>query len=94
MAASAKVPAKTAADFFKAHDLDTIVPELFRAGIKALGPNGWLYLGDFQRANRINPTQGAAYRDQFKQFIIKADDKYVVCGSVKLANRFRKVVPQ
>ncbi len=77
------------ADFHKAHNLNVIIPERFRAGIKKLGPRGWMYLGDFMRENKIAPTQGVAYRDQFKDLMLEADGKMIICGTAKLANEFR-----
>lgn len=92
MAGSSKTPVKNPADFSKAHDQSFIVPERFRAGIKALGNNGWMYYNDFIRQHKINPSQGALYRDNFKGFMLEADKKTIVCGSVKLATSFRKSV--
>lgn len=84
--------AKSLTDFQKAHDANFIVPERFRAGIKALGSEGWAYLGDFARDNHINPAQSAAYREQFAEFLLTADKKMVICGSAKLATKLRAMV--
>lgn len=80
---------RTSADFAKAHDKSYIIPEKFRTGVKALGPKGWMYLGDFQRANHINPSDGADHRDKFKEFMFEVDRKFVICGSAKLAKELK-----
>lgn len=93
--ATAKKPAtpvKSIADFRKAHDQSFIVPERFRAGLKAMGANGWMYLSDFMRTYKINPQQGAAYRDDFKDNILEVDKKMIICGSAKLAKQLKESV--
>ncbi len=84
-------PVKSVDDFRKAHDQSFIVPERFREGIKGMGPNGWMYLGDFMRQYKINPQQGALYRKDFDGFILEADKKMIICGSTKLAKKLRDV---
>lgn len=88
----AKTPVKGAADFHGTHNQSVIVPERFRAGIKAMGPKGWLYYNDFLREYKINPAQGALYRKGFEAFMLEADKKMVICGSVKLAKEFRESI--
>lgn len=88
----AKPSVKSPTDFHKSHNQNVIVPERFRTGIKNLGPKGWMYLGDFMRENKINPAQGTAYREQFKDCILEADKKMIICGSKKLADEFREAI--
>lgn len=85
----ATAKAKSIDDFRKAHDQSFIVPERFKAGIKAMGANGWMYLGDFMREYKINPAQGTGYRDLFKDHILEVDKKMIICGSVKLAKKLK-----
>lgn len=81
---------KSIEDFRKAHDQSFIVPERFKAGIKAMGPNGWMYMGDFMREYKINPAQGTAYRDQFSGYLHEVDKKMIICGSTKLAKKLKE----
>jgi hypothetical protein len=88
----AKTPVKTPADFQKTHDKAFIIPERFREGIKALGKTGWMYMGDFMREHKISPQDGALYRDLFKDYILEADKKMIICGSVAQAKEFRESI--
>lgn len=97
MSTKAKPPAvKTAvkgpADFHGTHNQSVIVPERFKAGIKAMGVKGWMYYNDFLREYKINPQQGSLHRERFKDHILEADKKMIICGSVKLANEFRESI--
>jgi hypothetical protein len=98
MASKAKPPTavKTAVkgpnDFHGTHNQSVIVPARFKAGIKAMGVNGWMYYNDFLREYKINPAQGALHRKGFEDHMLEADKKMVICGSVKLAKSFRESI--
>lgn len=89
---ASKAKVKAATEFHGLHNQSVIVPERYRAGIKALGAKGWMYLGEFMMVHKINPAQGAAYRDMFKDYILEADKKMIICGSAKLAKEFREAI--
>ena len=85
-----KTKGRSADDFLRENDPSVYVPAKFKAGIAALGPKGWLYEGEFQKVNKISTTHGAAYRDQFKDFIVETQaGKRAFCGSVALAKELR-----
>lgn len=84
--------AKSIAEFRSAHDKNFIIPERYRKGITALGVSGWEYEGVFYKGNQISVTHGAQFREEFKDFIVEADGKRVICGSKKLATKLRGMV--
>lgn len=90
--AAVKTAVKGPSDFHGTHNQSVIVPERFKTGIKAMGPKGWMYYNDFLREYKINPQQGSLHRDSFKDHILEADKKMIICGSVKLAKEFRESI--
>lgn len=78
--------------FCKQHHPAVFVPERFRAGIKALGPDGWAYLAEFLRENKISNTHGTQFGEKFQDHMLTADRKTVICGSAKLAAKLAKLV--
>lgn len=92
MASSTKQAVKSLDDFRKSHDKNFIIPERIKAGIASLGAGGWEYEGVFQKANGISVTDGAKFRDGFKDFIVEVDKKRVYCGSKALATKMREMI--
>lgn len=83
---------KTLDDFKNTHDKNTIIPNRIKAGIAALGPNGWEYYGDFLKANKISVTDGSKFVESFKSFVVETDKKRIICGSKKLAAKLVEMV--
>jgi hypothetical protein len=51
-----------------------------------------MYLSEFMMANKISPQQSTAYREQFKDFLLEADKKMIICGSAKTAKEFKEAI--
>jgi hypothetical protein len=85
---------KTLAAFRSEHDIDFIVPDKIKKGIKDLGPGGWEYEVDFSRWSGIKLSDLAAYRDQFSDYWVqlRKDGRRAWAGSKQLAAAMRKMV--
>lgn len=81
-------------DFRAAHDKDFIVPQKIKVALVALGKDGWEYEAQFYKAAGISTTDGARYRDEFKEQIvtIEAGKKRIYCGSPALAVKMKAMV--
>jgi hypothetical protein len=93
----AKKVGRTQAEFRALHDKGFIIPSRMRAGIKALGPDGWEYEAEFMKLADISTTDLGMYRDQFADYQAVATTtkssgggvrkKIIWCGSVAFAKK-------
>ncbi len=86
---------KTLADFRAIHDKDFVIPNKIKAGLEALGNDGWEYEADFQRICGCSTTDFAKYRSQFEDYYVTtsgANPKRVWAGSKALATKMREMV--
>lgn len=90
----ASIKKKTLADFRASHDKNFMIPAKIKAGIEGLGVDGWDYEAPFQKTIGVSTTDGARFRDGFKDFIVLIDagKKRIYCGSKKLAAKMREMV--
>jgi hypothetical protein len=89
-----KQAAKSLEDFRKSHDKSFIVPAKIKAGIELLGPGGWEYETAFWKTHGINNTDGARFREEFEEFMVRveAGRKGIICGSKALATKMREMI--
>lgn len=87
---------KTLADFKAAHDKSFIVPQKIKAGIDALGKDGWEYEAEFIKSSGVNQNDISKFREQFTDFVvlIRQDgrEKRVWAGSKTLADKLREML--
>lgn len=91
------IKVQTEDDFMKQHDKSYIVPNKIEAGIKKLGPKGWLYQNDFMKLCEVtNPQDFGTYCVPFEKdhciaiAIGGSKSKRAWAGSKELAERLRK----
>lgn len=86
---------KTLADFRAIHDKNFVIPNKIKAGLEALGNDGWEYEADFQRLCGVSTTDFAKFRDQFEEYYVTTsgtNPKRVWAGSKALAAKMREMV--
>lgn len=84
-------------DFQAKHDKSFIIPKKIEAGLKKLGPKGWLYQADFAKLCEVNNLADFnAYAVKFEKLhcieIGGSKGKRAWAGSKELADRLRKML--
>lgn len=92
-------PKKSIADFRAAHDKSFIVPNKIKAGLDALGPDGWEYELQFVKDIGVSVIDFSRFREQFEEFCVSvgvgtgtAKAKRIWAGSKALASKMRAMV--
>lgn len=94
MAKAAKAPSlytgKSLEDFQALHDKNFIVPKKIREALVKLGAS-WCTEVEFLKLASISTTEGAMFREQFKDFYVEVDSskKRVWAGTKAYANTLR-----
>jgi len=88
--------AKTLADFRAIHDKSYVVPQKIKAGLEALGKEGWEYEMDFMRLCGVSSTDFASFRSDFLEHYVivggASSPKRVWVGSKAIAEKMRGMV--
>lgn len=88
--------AKTLADFRAIHDKSFVVPQKIKAGLEALGKEGWEYEMDFMRLCGVSSTDFAAFREDFVEYYVivggSRSAKRIWAGSKATAEKMRSMV--
>lgn len=81
---------KSLDEFRSLHDKNFIVPKKINDALMKLG-SSWLYEVEFLKLASISTTEGATFREQFKDFYVEvgASKKRVWAGTKAYANQLR-----